>query len=157
MCRMDAPPDDLRSCRSSWLPEGHHSRHEADKGLVFMANLFRPRRLLKLISRSLADRITAAGFRRPCQLGLLVNDEKYRLVISRRHVQLIQGTLGRSYLRCSRYDMAQLLLGHLDVHESIAAGRLVRIDSRRWRPNWRPPCSLVCRLWRPPWDDLPAA
>ncbi len=45
-------------------------------------------------------------------------------MISRRNVQLIQGTLGRSYLRCSRYDMAQLLLGHLDVRDAIAAGRL---------------------------------
>ena len=134
---------------------GTHSHHEADKGLVYMANLFRPRRLLKLISRSLADRIKEAGLRRPCQLGVLLNDEKFRLVISRRNVQLIQGTLGRSYLRCSRYDMAQLLLGHLDVRDAIAAGRLAAST----RVALEMAAALLPRLpfWRPPWDDMPAA
>jgi len=134
---------------------GTHSHHEADKGLVFMAHLFRPRRLLKLISRSLADRIKEAGLRRPCQLGVLINDEKYRLVISRRNVQLIQGTLGRSYLRCSRYDAAQLLLGHLDVRDGIAAGRLAMST----RVAQEMAAALLPRLpfWRPPWDDMPAA
>ncbi|MHB8971114.1 MAG: GNAT family N-acetyltransferase [Pirellulaceae bacterium] len=152
--RMDAPPE------SPFHPlflaaGGTSSHHEAEKGLVFMANLFRPRRLLNLISRSLADRTKEAGFRRPCQLGVLVNDEKYRLVIGRRNVQIVQGTLGRSYLRCSRYDVAQLLLGHLDVRESIAAGRL-SVSTHLAREL---AAALFPRLpfWRPPWDDLPAA
>jgi predicted N-acetyltransferase YhbS len=152
--RLDAPPE------SPFHPlflaaGGMHSHHEAEKGLVCMANLFRPWRLLQLISRGLADRIKEAELRRPCQLGVLINDEKYRLVIGRRNVQLIQGTLGRSYLRCSRYDVAQLLLGHLDVRDGIAAGRL----SVSTHVAQELAAALFPRLpfWRPPWDDMPAA
>ncbi len=87
-------------------------------------------------------------------IGCLLNDEKYRLVISRRNVQLIQGTLGRSYLRCSRYDMAQLLLGHVDVRDAIAVGRLA-VSTRIAHEM---AAALLPRLpfWRPPWDDMPA-
>jgi len=151
--RVDAPPGD--PLYELFLAAGgSHCCHEADKGMVFMANLLKPRRFLKLISRYLAQRVTAAGLPRPCQLGLLINDEKYRLAISRRRMQLIQGTLGRSYLRCSRYDLTQLLLGHLDVQDRVASGRLT--VSTRLALDMA--TALLPRLpfWRPPWDDLPA-
>jgi GNAT superfamily N-acetyltransferase len=152
--RVDAPPGD--PLHALFLAAGgSHCYHEADKGMVFMANLFKPRRFLKSVSRHLAQRVAAAGLRRPCQLGVLINDEKFRLVISRRNVKLIQGTLGRSYLRCSRYDMAQLLLGHLDVQDAVASGRL-SVSTRLAQDI---AAALLPRLplWRPPWDDLPAA
>ncbi len=152
--RVDAPPDDpLHALLLA--AGGQHSCHEADKGMVFMANLFKPGRFLKSVGRHLFARVVAAGLPRPCQLGLLVNDEKYRLVISRRNLQLVQGTLGRSYLRCSRYDLTQLLLGHLDVRNAIASGRLA-VSTRLAHDTV---VALLPRLplWRPPWDDLPAS
>jgi hypothetical protein len=151
--RVDAPPGDpLHALLLA--AGGSHCYHEADKGMVFMASLFKPRRFLKLVSRFLAQRVTAAGLPRPCQLGLLINDEKYRLVISRRKLQLVQGTLGRSYLRCSWYDLSQLLLGHLDVQDGVASGRLVM--STRLAQDMATAILPRLPLWRPPWDDLPA-
>ena len=151
--RVDAPPGDpLHTLVLA--AGGSHCCHEADTGMVFMASLLQPRRFLQLIGRYLSQRVAAAGLPRPCQLGLLIDDEKYRLVIRRRRLQLIRGTLGRSYLRCSRYDLTQLLLGHLDVHDGVASGRLtvsthLALDTA---------AALLPRLpfWRPPWDDLPA-
>jgi predicted acetyltransferase len=151
--RMDAPPDD--PLFAIFLAAGgEQCRHEVDKGLVFMAHLLKPRRFLKAISQYLIERMLAAGLPRPCQLGLLINDEKYRLVISRHNVQFIPGTLGRSYLRCSRYDLAQLLLGHVDVPQAIAAGRL-SVSTHLAQDMV---AALLPRLplWRPPWDELPA-
>ncbi len=131
-----------------------YRHHEADQGMVFMANIFKPRRFLKLIGRDLGQRAKVAGLPRPCQLGLLINNEKYRLSVSRRNVELTPGALGRSYVKCSLYDVNQLLLGHLDVRDAVDAGRLtvsthVALDMAD---------ALFPRLpfWRPPWDELPA-
>ena len=92
--------------------------------MVFMVNILKPRRFLKLISHDLGQRAKDAGLPRPCQLGLLVNSEKYRLSVSRRGVDLAPGTLGRSYLKCSLYELNQLLLGHLNVRDAVESGRL---------------------------------
>lgn len=151
--RLDAPP---RHPLHQLLVEagGEYGYHEAEQGMVFMANIFKPRRFLKLISRDLAQRAKDAGLPRPCQLGLLVANEKYRLSVSRRGVELIPGTLGRSYLTCSLYELNQLLLGHIDVREAVAAGRL--------GVSTRVACEIADALfprvpfWRPPWDDLAA-
>jgi predicted N-acetyltransferase YhbS len=152
--RVDAPPGDpLHALLLA--AGGNHFHHEADQGMVFMVHPFKPRRFLKLLSHSLAERAKHAGVRRPCQLGILLQDEKYRLVISRHNVTLLQGTLGRSYIRCSHYDIAQLLLGHLDLREGIAVGR-ISVSTRVAQDTAE---ALFPRLplWRPPWDDLPAS
>ncbi len=119
--RIDAAPEEPLH-RLLVQAGAEYRHHEADQGLVFMANIFKPRRFLKLIGRDLGQRAKAAGLPRPCQLGLLINNEKYRLSVSRRNVELIPGALGRSYLKCSLYDVNQLLLGHLDVRDAIAQG-----------------------------------
>lgn len=152
--RLDAPTTDpLHAIFRA--AGGEHCCHEADAGMVFMANLFKPRRFLHVLNRYFAERVTAAGLPRPCQLGLLINDEKFRLVISRRRVQLTQGTLGRSYLRCSSYHLTQMLLGHTDVAHSLASGRLA--VSTRLAQDIATALLPSLPLWRPPWDDLPAA
>jgi hypothetical protein len=152
--QVDAPPDDplhavLRAAG------GQYRHHEADNGMVFMANLFKPRAFLKLVSHELQARVRAAGLPRPCQLGIRLPDEKYRLEVTRRNVRLLKGSLGRSYLTCSRYDVAQLLLGHLDLPDAIASGRI----SVSTRVAQDLAVTLLPRLplWRPPWDELPAA
>ncbi len=133
---------------------GEHGYHEADQGMVFMASIFKPRRFLGVISRDLDRRAKEAGLPRPCQLGLFVDKEKYRLRVSRRSVELIPGTLGRSYLKCSLYELNQLLLGHLDVRSAVESGRL----GVSTRVALEMADALFPRLpfWRPPWDDLAA-
>jgi hypothetical protein len=151
--RLDAPPmDPLHQLFVA--SGGNHCYHEADQGMVFMADLFKPRRFIKLLGRQLGQRAKAAGLQRPCQLGLLVNDERYQLVVSRKNVKLIPGTLGRSYLKCSRHEVVQLLLGHLNVRESVASGRVIAST----RVALETAGALLPRLpfWRPPWDSLPA-
>jgi GNAT superfamily N-acetyltransferase len=152
--QVDAPPGDplhtvLRAAG------GQYRHHEADNGLVFMANLFKPRAFLKLVSHQLQARVREAGLRRPCQLGMRLPDDKYRLEVTRRNVRLLKGSLGRSYLSCSRYDVAQLLLGHLDLPEAIASGRIA--VSTRVAQELATTLLPRLPLWRPPWDELPAA
>jgi predicted N-acetyltransferase YhbS len=151
--RLDAAPND-RLPATFLAAGGTHARHEVDKGQVFMANLFRPRRWLKLLGQTLTERARAAEIRCPCQLGLLVNEEKYRLVLSRRQVQFMPGAVGRSYLRCTPYDIAQMLLGHLDIHEALVTGRLTA--STRVAAELAAALFPRLPLWRPPWDDVPA-
>ncbi len=129
-----------------------YGHHEADQGLVFMANLYKPRRFLKLISETLGERAREAGLPRPGQLGLLINNEKYRLSVRRHQVELESGILGRSYLKCTLYDAHQLLLGHLRVRDAVASGRLTVST----RVALEIADALFPRLpfWRPPWDDL---
>jgi hypothetical protein len=150
--RLDAPP---AQPLHQLLVQAGGSRcyHEADKGLVFMANIFKPRRFLKLIAEDLARRAKEAGLPRPSQLGLLINGDKYRLSVSRRTVELVPGTLGRSYLRCSLYEFNQLLMGHLDVEEMVAAGRFT--VSTRVAKEMAQAFFPRFPLWRPPWDMVP--
>jgi hypothetical protein len=151
--RLDAPPTEPLH-QSLIQAGGSYCCHEADQGMVFMANLFQPQRFLKSMGRDLDRRAKEAGLPRPCQLGLLVDGEKYRLSVSRVNVELIAGTVGRSYLKCSLYDLNQLLLGHIDVREAVNAGRLA--------VSTRVACEMANALfprlpfWRPPWDELPA-
>ena len=121
--RVDAPPGDPIH-ELLIQAGGQHFHHEADQGMVFMANILKPRRFLKVLARNLSERAKQAGLPRPCQLGLLLNDDKYSLQVSRRGVTLEPGKLGRSYLKCTPYDLRQLLLGHVDVREAAQSGRL---------------------------------
>ncbi len=151
--RVDAlPQEPLHQLLAEAGAEYRH--HEADQGMVFMANIFKPRRFLKMIGSDLAHRAREAGLPRPCQLGLLIDNDKYRLSVSRRNVELIPGTLGRSYLKCSHYDINQLLMGHLDVRDATESGRLAASTGVALETA----VALFPRLpvCRPPWDDLPA-
>ncbi len=149
--RLDAPPaQPLHQVVAH--AGGTFSHHEADQGMVYMANIFKPHRFLKLIHHDLGQRAKEAGLPRPCQLGLLVNGEKYRLSVSRRSAELVPGTLGRSYLKCSLYELNQLLLGHLDVREAIESGRLG--VSTRVALEMADALFPRVPFCRPPWDDL---
>jgi len=133
---------------------GQHACHEADQGMAFMASVLKPRRFLKWIRSELAERARRAGLPRPCQLGLLINGEKYRLSVSRNAVELTSGTLGRSYLTCTLYEFNQLLMGHLNVRELVGTGKLG--VSTQVALEMADALFPHLPLWRPPWDDLPA-
>jgi predicted acetyltransferase len=150
--RLDAPPDDpLHQLLQQSGGKRYH--HESDHGVVFMTAIFKTRRLLKALARPLNDRVKQAGFNRPCQLGLRIDGEKYSLSVSRRSVRLIAGKLGRSYLNCTRHDLHQLLLGHVDVRRAVASGRL--FASTRVALDISSAMFPCLPVWRPPWDDVP--
>ncbi len=151
--RIDAAPD--HPLHAALVAAGGvHSYHEADHGLVFMIKLFDPQRFIALISDELLARARRGGLPRPSELGLLLDNRKRRLLIRHRKVELASGKIGRSYLKCTTPDLTKLLLGHLEVGESIESGRLWAST----RVAMETASILFPRLpfWRPPWDELPA-
>src|SRR5262249_27386672 len=111
-----------------------------------------PPGFLKMLCPELHSRAEAAGLVRPCELGLLVDGEKYRLVISRRSVKFGRHKIGRSYLACSGANFTRLLLGHMAIDEALVEGRL-RASTQLAAETAR---ALFPRLpvWRPPLDEL---
>jgi predicted acetyltransferase len=125
---------------------------ESNQGEVNMAKLMNPAAFLKMLCPELHCRAEAASLTRPCELGMLVDGEKYRLVVSRRSVKFGRHKIGRSYLACNAANFTRLLLGHLDIGESLAEGRL-RASTQLAAETAR---VLFPRLpvWRPPLDEL---
>ena len=117
-----------------------------------MAKLMNPIGFLKMLCPELHGRAEAAGLTRPCELGLVVDGEKYRLVVSRRSVKFGRHKIGRSYLACGGANVTRLLLGHLDIDEALADGRL-RASTQLAAETAR---ALFPRLpvWRPPLDEM---
>lgn len=152
--RLDAPPrEPLHQLVSE--AGGDYAYHEADHGMVFMANIREPDQFLRFIGPHLIRRAKESGLPHSPRLGLSVDKNKYRLCLSRRSVNLSAGRLGRSYLKCSRYELDQLLLGHVNVEAAVAAGRLK--VSTRVALDTAKALFPQTALWRPPWDDLPAS
>ncbi|HUY92700.1 MAG TPA: GNAT family N-acetyltransferase [Pirellulales bacterium] len=127
-------------------------RSEIHQGEVFMAKLLDPLGFLQSLCGELHSRAAHTGLERPCELGISLEGEKCRLVVSRRSVKLARGKLGRSYLRLSAPEFTRLVLGHLDVGEAAACGRL-RASTRHAAEIAR---ALFPRLpfWRSPLDEL---
>ncbi len=153
--RLDSPRDDplheiIRRAG------GTHHHGEADGGEVFMAKLVDPVRFLSNLCPALGRRASLARLRRPCELGLSLygGRDKYRLIVSDSGVQLDEGKLPRSFLVCDAPELAQMLLGHLDVHRAVAAGRMEASTAVAVETASILFPQLPC--WRPPLDDLPA-
>jgi predicted acetyltransferase len=125
---------------------------ESHQGEVFMAKLMNPVGFLRMLCPELHIRADAAGLTRPCELGVLIDGEKYSLIVSRRSVKLVRGKLGRSYVDCTGANLTRLLLGHMDLDVAIAEGRL-RASTQLAVETAR---VLFPRLpaWRPPLDEL---
>jgi hypothetical protein len=151
--RLDAPPNS-RADKLFRVAGGKHAARETDRGLLLMAKLLRPKRLLRAVGEEFHRRAEEAGLSRPVELGLLVEGRKYRLVLTQGGVEAVGGNIGRSYLRLNVADFTRLVLGHLDWEEALSDGRL------------RPSTNLALRagrvlfpklpLWFPPLDNLPA-
>jgi predicted acetyltransferase len=151
MVTLHAPPDDplLEIFK---IAGGTFEYAESSQGEVNMAKLMNPAAFLKMLCPELHRRAEAASLERPCELGLLVDGEKYRLVISRRSVKFGRHKIGRSYLVLNGANFTRLLLGHLDIDESLAEGRL-RSSTQLAAETAR---ALFPQLpvWRPPLDEL---
>ncbi len=151
--RLDAPPGHPLH-QAIVEAGGRFKHHEAENGEVFMVKLFDPLAFLERLLPQLHERAKAADLPRPCELGITLNDEKYRLVVNRRGVKLSPGKLGRSYLGCNRSVLTQLLLGHLKVKDATESGRLE--TSTQVATEIAGILFPPLPLWRPPLDDLPA-
>lgn len=103
---------------------GSHWHHESHGGEVTMVKLLDPSGFLRSLAPQLHQRADAARLARPCELGLLVEGKKYRLAVSRRSVKIEEDRIGRSYLCCNLAEFTRLLLGHTDVAEAVAQGRI---------------------------------
>lgn len=131
---------------------GVMSRGEVFQGEVFMAKLFDPLHFLRSLGGELHSRAEAAGLARPCELGLSLDGEKCRLIVSRRSVKLARGKVGRSYLSLSSPEFTRLVLGHSDLAEAADCGR-IRVSTRHAAEI---ASVLFPRLpfWRSPLDEL---
>jgi hypothetical protein len=129
---------------------GTRHEHEVCQGEVFMARLFDPVEFLRGRRAALFALAQQARLPRPCELGLLLEGERLRLVVSRRSVKLLGGKLGRSYVTCNVADFTRMVLGHLDVR--AAAGRLDA--STRLAVEVAAALFPQRPLWRSPLDDL---
>jgi hypothetical protein len=151
--RYDGPPGDPMH---GFLAEagGAHCRREADAGHVFMARVPSPPRLLRCIAPIVYERARLAGLPRPLELGLLVDGQRWSLLLNRRSARLILARAGRSYLTCSAAVLTQLLLGHLDVRAAISERQIAA--STRAAADVAAALFPQLPFWHPPLDDLPA-
>jgi GNAT acetyltransferase-like protein/sterol carrier protein len=162
--RLDAPPAD--PLHQQWADAGGTTHRGAThQGETCMARVFDPLAMLRLLSDTLLARAKAADLPRPFSLGLDVfhhdadiaqcrheDVRSYRLVVGRRTVKLTSRHPGRSYLSLRRRDLTPLLLGHWDVTQALATGRL-RASTRLAQEAAAilfPPIPW----YRPPLDDL---
>lgn len=134
------------------LAGGSLYQHEAHQGEVFMAKLLDPLGFLRALTPELHRRADEAGLPRPCELGLLVEGQKYCVTLTRRSAKIGVKKIGRSYLCCNQAEFTRLVLGHVDLDDAVSHGRL-KASTRLAAETAR---ILFPRLpfWRPPLDDL---
>ncbi len=131
---------------------GELTNGEAHHGEVLMAKLFDAPALVRHLADELLRRATEASLPRSVELGLMIEGQKHRLVVSRRKVRLERGKLGRSYLKLNEREFTRLLMGHLDLAAAVEQGR-VRASTRLAQDT---AAALFPRLpyWGAPWDDV---
>lgn len=126
--------------------------HESRQGEVYMVKAFDLLGLLRSLGPLVLRRAIAANLSRPCALGLHVDGQKHRLLVTRRSVKVDGGRLGRSYLTCSRAELTRLVLGHCTPREAAAQGRLSA--STQWAFAMGDIVFPRLPVWRPPLEDL---
>ena len=164
--RIDAPPHDPLHAHFAAAGGATHLA-ATHQGETCMARVFDPLAMLRLLEDTLLARAKAGELPRPFSLGLDVfhhdaeltrsrreDVRSYRLAIGQRGVKLSSGHPGRSYLSLRRRDLTPLLLGHWDIGEALAAGRL-RASTRLAQDA---AAILFPQLpwYRPPLDELVA-
>ncbi|MBI2481343.1 MAG: sterol carrier protein domain-containing protein, partial [Planctomycetia bacterium] len=151
--RLDAPPDEpLHQILAE--AGGRKCFDESDNGEVTMVKLFDALQLLVDSFDLMHQRVRAAGFGLPCDLGLMIDGQRYVISIRQRTVKLLREKLGRSYLECGFNELTQLLLGHLNVAAAVNAGKI--IASTRVATETASILFPQLPFWRPAFDDLQA-
>ena len=149
--QVNLPPDDeLWSVVEAAGGTAHRS--EAYQGEVTMAKLLDPAAFLRDLLPDLQRRAAATSLRRPIELSFLVGESSLRLTVGPRSAKLVQAGPGRTRIRMSDADFTRLLLGHLDLEQATAEGRIGFTQ----RQGVQIAAALFPRrpLWRPPLDDL---
>jgi ribosomal protein S18 acetylase RimI-like enzyme len=131
---------------------GAVTHHEAYQGEVFMARLLDAPGFVRRMADELQRRAVEGSLPRSVELGLCVDGQKQRLVVTRRSARLERGNLGRSYLRMNSQEFTRLMMGHLDVAEAVAQGRIE--SSTRLALEMAEILFPRVPYWRAPWDDL---
>jgi predicted acetyltransferase len=151
--RLDAPCDDpLHAIFAD--AGGEQCFDESDHGEVTMVKLFDPMQLLRESLDTIHMRAKAAELRMPCELGLMIEGQRYALAIRPRAVKLLQEKLGRSYIECDMNSLTQLLLGHTNVEQAVDAGNIKA--STRVATDTASLLFPQLPFWRPAFDELPA-
>lgn len=127
---------------------------ESDNGEVAMIKVFDPMQMLIELFDSMHQRVKTAGLGFPCDLGLMLEGQRYTISIRQRTVKLLHEKLGRSYLECGANELTQLLLGHLNVAEAVGSGKI--IASTRVAAETASVLFPRLPFWRPAFDDLQA-
>ncbi len=151
--RLDAAPD--HPLHQTIAAAGGVKRcREEGNGDAFMVKVFDPARLVSLLKDQFRSRVLASRLPLPCELGLVIDDEKYVLEVTSRKSKLVAGKTRRSYIECSEAEFIRLLLGHLDVNEAAERGQITAST----RLAFETAQVLLPRLplWHPPLDNLPA-
>jgi predicted acetyltransferase len=135
------------------LAGGSWHHHEACQREVFMTRLLDPCQTLRYMEPALRARAARSGLKLPVELGMLIDSDKYLLSLTDTGIDVTRGRLGRSYIACTWPEFTRLALGHYDVEQMVAEGRLqasTQISEETAR-------ALLGRVphWCPPLDDLP--
>lgn len=133
---------------------GLFNRSESDAGEVLMAKVLDHARFVTLQEGVYAERAEAAGLPPSFELGFATEGRKRLFSVSKRGARWTEGRLGRSYLTLTETELTRLLMGHGDLAEAVAQGRIA--------PSTQTALAIAeaifprLPLWQPSWDDLPA-
>jgi ribosomal protein S18 acetylase RimI-like enzyme len=150
---LEAPCDDPLH-RFVQSAGGIVQHREADGDEVFMVKLFDQVDFLTRLAPVIESRARSAGLSDTCELGLLIDGDRYVLTIGRRGTTVSRGRLGRSYIACNRCEFTRLLLGHSSPVDASAQGRMTA--STQTALDLAEVLFPRLPAWRPPWDDLTA-
>ncbi|MCH5375329.1 MAG: sterol carrier protein domain-containing protein [Planctomycetes bacterium] len=156
--RLDAPPD---SPSRGFFPESSGGRStsadSADGGRhaepVIMVRVLHVGTLVSRLHDLFLRRIANAGRRLPVELGFCDESQQVCLLrVDENASRVVGARRARQYLTCTRADLMRLLLGNLDVAESIDQGRIkASSQGALATAGMLLPKSP---LWFPPLDDL---
>ncbi len=133
---------------------GAVQHRETDGDEVFMVKLVNEVGFLTRLAPLIETRARAASPAETCELGLLIDGNKFLLTVGRRGTTISRERLGRSYIACNRCEFTRLLLGHSSPAEAAAQGRLTA--STQTALDLAEVLFPRLPAWRPPWDDLAA-
>lgn len=119
---------------------------------VVLARAPQPRKLLAALSGELHRRAGEATLDRPCELGLVIGDEKLCVQAAPRSVRVAADRMGRSYLRLGPDDLTRLLLGAIDVRKAVESGRVEA--STKAAEDLAAALFPKLAVWPPPFEDL---
>ncbi len=126
---------------------------ELDQGDVLMIKLFDPHAFVARLAPELQRRASERLDDAKVELFLQVDEDRYRLQVSKRSVQFgATKTLGRNYLRMGEAEFIRMLIGHAPLAEAVRQKRIHA--STRLALQTADALFPALPLWHSPWDEL---